>query len=147
MYTPTNKNLCFQLFFRSDANDQATPIRKAKPRSKKGMDIVSQVTNMMSSEDTWIPLTERNQYLMLGFFHDTSKLIYAENFKTLPCCPVKPDKDYLWQDINLSKESSFKKHEFTIETDNKKETFILQRCHCGGVKVIFVLFVTNKSFF
>lgn len=110
------------------------------------MDIVSKTTELMGDESCWVPLTDRKQYLYLGFFHDTTKLLFVKDYKALPCCPVKPDQDYLWQDIYLSKKSSFQKHQLIIQKDNKEEKFVLQRCHCGGVKVAILKFEANHSF-
>lgn len=92
----------------------------------------------MQEKDLWIPLHERKQYEMLGFHHDNSKLLFVPDYTKLNCFPRhQPRPDYLCEDINLTKSSSFQKKEFTLGKDNDdKSEFILQRTHCAGVKVI-----------
>ena len=114
-------------------NETAAKETKPKPRSKKGEDVVSRVTELMKNEDTWIPLEDRKQYQFLGFAHDATRLLFVAGYSKLPCAPTKPHPDYLWGDIQLSKASTFPKVEFTVAKNGTK--FILRRCHCAGVKV------------
>lgn len=96
---------------------------------------MSRSINLMKDENNWQPFENRRQYQMLGFHHDTTKLLYVADYKKLPCCPVKPKPDYIWDDVNLSKGSSFKKHEFSTGNEDDQSNFVLFRCHCAGVKV------------
>ena len=89
----------------------------------------------MQNKDLWIPLESREQYHFLGFHHDTTKLLYVEDYSKLSGCPLNPSPHFLWNDINLSKASSFKNHEFTLKTEDNDSKFILRRSHCAGVKV------------
>lgn len=63
----------------------------------------------MANPEDWINLTTKEQYEFLGFFHDTSKLLFIEDQTLLPSCPIKPGADYIYQDINLSKGSALDK--------------------------------------
>ena len=81
-------------------------------------------------------LHKRSQFEMLGFFHDTDKLIYAEDISMLKSRPKLPELmyHYLWNDINLTKDSSFPERSFKM----KDVEFILRTARCNGVKVSIV---------
>jgi hypothetical protein len=92
----------------------------------------------MKQPDSWIPITERSQYTMLGFKHKTENLLYVEDYRNLKCCPKNEAPDYLWADINLSKGPAFPKVTFSLgEHRSKDPEFVLWRAHCNGVKVGF----------
>ena len=108
-----------------------------KPQSRKGNDIVSQTIRLMKDEQCWTPLLEKKQYEMLGFYHDTTKLLFVEDFTKPKCCPAKPNLNYIWNDVNLSKGLGFKPLEFGIGNSRAENLeFVLYRNHCNGVKVV-----------
>lgn len=100
--------------------------------------MVSRTIKMLEAgESSWIKLERKDQYELLGFHHDTSKLLYVENYSNLKCCPDQWSlPDFLWQDINLSKQSGFPKSTFTLGEDQPNQpTFVMFRSRCNGVKV------------
>jgi hypothetical protein len=97
---------------------------------------------MKTGNDAWVKLTEKVQYTMLGFHHDTEKLLFVEDYRKLKCCPINPNPNYLWKDIHLSKGSSFELKEFTLFKSSihygpqENPKYVLRRAHCVGVKVL-----------
>jgi hypothetical protein len=90
-------------------------LNKTKARPKQGQNILSRTIKLMKTgNDAWVKLTEKVQYTMLGFHHDTEKLLFVEDYRKLKCCPINPNPNYLWKDIHLSKGSSFELKEFTL---------------------------------
>lgn len=96
-----------------------------------------------SGPSTWIILERKEQYELLGFHHDTSKLLYVKDYTELKGCPAKPLKDYLWDDINLSKKQGFPIFKFQFKeneamasnSDESSEcTMSMYRSRCSGVK-------------
>lgn len=96
---------------------------------------------MEIGESVWCKLEQRDQFELLGFYHDVSKLLYVEDYTKLKCCPDEsPLPDFLWDDNNLSKQSSFPKLNFTLGEDNADRTkFVMFRSRCNGVKVLITL--------
>ncbi len=92
----------------------------------------------MRKKEDWITMESQLQYFLLGFHHDTTKLLYVENITTLPCYPTKVSRpDYIWKDINLTKSSTFGQLPFTLGHDHEDKTdYVLRRGKCNGVKVI-----------
>ncbi len=73
-----------------------------------------------------------SQYTLLGYHHNTTQLLYVEDITKLSTYPTQGHQpDYLWEDIDLAKRSSFDKKE--IEINGK--SFVLWRSQCHGVKV------------
>lgn len=90
----------------------------------------------------WILVEERRQYEMLGFFHDPSKLLFVEDCSKLIAYPLhQPRPDFMLEDINLTKCSSFPKKDLKI---GEKE-LVFHRAHCAGVKVKNVFFVLTSK--
>lgn len=97
---------------------------------------MSKVIQLLGDKNFWIPLEEKKQYEMLGFHHDTSKLLYIEDFTKLKCCPHPIVPDYIWKDNNLPKHSSGGARDFTLGDRNPdKSVYVLRSSHCAGVKV------------
>ena len=89
----------------------------------------------MMKHNRIVQLESKDQYELLGFLHDTSKLLFVEDYSKEVGCPKhKPSAKFLWNDISLSKDSTFP--ERNIELENEK--FILKRGRCGGVKVAYL---------
>ena len=106
------------------------------------MDVLSRTIQLLKDgNDAWVELSEKAQYTMLGFHHDTQKLLFVKDYKKLKCCPLNPDPDYLWKDIHLSKGPSFKAKQFTLLKTSvhygpqENPAYVLRRAHCFGVKV------------
>lgn len=100
------------------------------------MDIVGQTVMLMKKPESWIALTQKSHYTMLGFNHETENLLYAEDYTKLKCCPNDQAPDYLWADKNLSKGPAFPKKTFGLgKHRTKNPEFVLWRAHCSGVKV------------
>ena len=77
---------------------------------------------------------------MLGFNHDTENLLHVEDYTSLKCCPKNQDPDYLWTDINLSKDPAFPKLKFGLGKQHSKDVeYLLFRAHCNGVKVDYII--------
>jgi len=133
------------LIFYSSVEEPTSSGKKSRSRGKKGLDIMSKVIQLLSDKNSWIPLEEKKQYEMLGFHHDTSKLLYIEDFTKLKCCPHPIVPDYIWKDTNLTKHSSGGVRNFTLGENNPdKSVYVLRNSHCAGVKV---LFSTSLNFF
>ncbi len=82
---------------------------------------------------SWTEITDQKQFQMLGFYHDTEKLLYVEDYTKLKWNPaVNPHPNFLWEDINLSKGSSF--GEKTIKLGNG-DSYTLIRNPCAGDQV------------
>lgn len=109
---------------------------------------MGRVEKLLKDETSWVPLERRNQYIMLGFYHDTSKLLYTNDFTTLKLCPMlKPKPDYLWEDIHLSKQSSCPNAILKIQLPDASspstQSFVVLRSRCAGVKVLVLIFNYN----
>lgn len=129
-----------------------TPKRK---RKRKCDQVTSRIVTMMNDgPKTWIQLERKEQYEMLEFHHDSRKLLYVKDYTLLKGCPIKPKKDYLWEDINLSKKQSFPVFKFQFK-DNQSEsssstessecTILMYRAPCNGVKVNMIKFVKTTN--
>lgn len=77
-------------------------------------------------------MENNNQYILLGYHHNTTKLLFVQNITKLNTYPTQGHQpDYLWEDIDLAKRSSFDKKEIEVNG----EFFVLWRAQCHGVKV------------
>ena len=114
----------------------------AKPRAKKKNVMIQKVINLLEDPESWCNLEKRSQYAMLGFNHDTSYLLYTEDYTKLKLCPtVYPQPDYLWEDIHLTKRSGFPRAPVKIVDDlASKKQMIVYRARCAGVKVTYFLY-------
>ncbi len=106
---------------------------------------MGRVEKLMKDEASWVKLERRNQYIMLGFYHDTSKLLYTNDYTALKLCPMlKPKPDYLWEDIHLSKQNSCPNSTLKIQLPDDSsppaQNFVVLQSRCAGVKVLFFLF-------
>ena len=64
-------------------------IIKNLDQDKKGQDVFNRIKKLLTIEnDTWVPLKEIVQYTMLGYHHDTEKLLYVENYKNSHAVPL-----------------------------------------------------------
>lgn len=99
--------------------------------------MLSKVVTRIENKQT-VPLEKRSQYEMLGYYHDTEKLIYVENIAVLKNRPKQVEQmyHYLWKDINLTKGRSFPERYFKIDGVD----FILKTSPCNGVKVENIAF-------
>jgi hypothetical protein len=105
--------------------------KKTRSRPKNGNDLVSQVISLLEDDSMWILVEERRHYEMLGFFHDSSKLLFVEECSKLIAYPLhEPRPDFMWEDITLTECSSFAKKNLKI---GEKE--LVLHTHCAGVKV------------
>jgi len=112
-------------------------VKNVQPRAKKGEDLPSKVIKLMRKKEDWINMESQLQYLLLGFHHDTTGLLYVEDIQKLACYPKKVFRpDYIWTDINLTKTSTFSQLPFTLGQDHEDKTeYVLRRGKCNGVKV------------
>jgi hypothetical protein len=107
---------------------------------------------MKTGNDAWVELTEKVQYMMLGFHHDNEKLLFVEDYRKLKSCPINHNPDYFWKHIHLSKGFSFKLKDFTFlatsihngPTVNPK--YVLRRAHRIRVKVFKITILHLKAF-
>lgn len=106
------------------------------------------VKMMSAGPETWMKLERKEQYEMLGYHHDSTKLLFVEDYTLLKECQINPKRDYLWEDINLSKKQSFPVFQFQVEenqseasssTDSAECTILMRRSFCNGVKVGFLI--------
>lgn len=91
----------------------------------------------MKKKEEWVELERRDQYTMLGYYHDTSKLLHTRDYTKLKLNPTAESApDFLWHDINLTKKSSAPPITFTLEDDppNNRE-YVIVKARCAGVKV------------
>jgi len=98
--------------------------------------MASRAINLLKDgEDYRQPLVTRDQFEFLGYHHDPQKLLYTEDYTQLKLNPTSESKpNFIWDDNHLSKSSAFPSKEFQVE----KQTFVLHRAQCKGVKVHFV---------
>lgn len=107
-----------------------------KQRAKKKNVMIQKVITQLEDPESWCKLEKRSQYAMLGFYHDTSHLLFTEDYTKLKLCPtVYPQPDYLWEDIHLTKKSGFPRATVKIGCDSSE--MIVYRARCAGVKVAF----------
>jgi hypothetical protein len=107
----TNNN-SFPLI-RSDENLTETPQKTRKRHCDQN---TSRIVKMMSAgPKTWIKLERNEQFEMLGYHHDSTKLLFVEDYTLPKGYPIKPKRDYLWEDINLSKKQSFPVFQFQVK--------------------------------
>lgn len=91
----------------------------------------SRIIKLMSQPESWIPLTNKEQYEFVGYYHDTDRLLFIQDQTKLKSCPSKPSSDFIYQDVNLSKGQAFLP--FTFEVGGVK--FVCRRAPCAGVMV------------
>lgn len=98
---------------------------------------MSRIIKQMKKPDEWIELERRDQYTMLGYNHDTSKLLHITDYSQLKQNPTAESApDFLWHDINLTKKQGAPPTKFTLGNDHpNKEEFVILKAHCAGVKV------------
>ena len=93
---------------------------------------MSQVIRLLEDDSMWKFVKERRQYEMLGFFHDPSKLLFVEDCSKLIAYPLHEARpDFMWEEINLTKCSSFPKKDLKIG----EEELVLHRAQYAGVNV------------
>ena len=122
------------MIFYDRTEDSAASNRTTKKRQTKEDSLYRRTVKMMHDNEC-DPLESKEQYELLGFHHDTSKLLYVQDLSQLPGCPIVPVRDFLWNDISLSKDSGFPQK--TFRNDEGQE-FVLRRARCNGVKVCFI---------
>jgi hypothetical protein len=73
IFWTTNINVVvFVIYYRSE--EKGVFSKKTEQEKKKGQDIFSRTIELMKTgNDAWVELTEKVQYMMLGFHHDTEK--------------------------------------------------------------------------
>lgn len=97
--------------------------------------VATSILLLEAGPDSWTEITDPKQFQMLGFYHDTEKLLYVEDYTKLKWNPtVNPHPDFLWEDINLSKGSAFPEKKIKIG-EGDKNTFVLMRNPCAGIQV------------
>lgn len=111
--------------------------------------MTSRIVKMMSAgPKTWIKLERNEQFEMLGYHHDSTKLLFVEDYTLLKGYPIKPKRDYLWENINLSKKQSFPVFQFQVKenqseasssTESAECTILMRRSFCNGVNVGFLI--------
>ena len=119
------------LFIYRSEQKEPTPVKKR--RSKRTNMVATSTRLLEDGPKSWTEITDQKQFQMLGFYHDTEKLLYVEDYTKLKWNPaVNPHPNFLWEDINLSKGSSF--GEKTIKLGNG-DSYTLIRNPCAGVQV------------
>ena len=125
---------CMILTFRW--NEPSPVDKEAQPRGSRtsGNDLLSQVKKKMAENHT-VTLERRSQYEFLGAHHDSTKLIHVPDISLLKSAPkdISKARDFLWNDINFTKDSTFPKKQFKL----KGVSYNLKRARCNGVKVRF----------
>lgn len=101
-------------------------------RARNGEGICNKVEILLKDPSKWCSIDNREQYTFLGFFHDTTKLLYVNDVTTMKQS-TSSNLEFLWKDIHLSKGSSFPKKTITI--GDKK--YWISRSPCNGVKVMY----------
>lgn len=115
-----------------------------QPKRKKTADsqnTLDKVKALLKDDSSWITLERRDQYAMLGYSHDTSKILYTADYTSLKLCPAESE-DHLWKDIQLSKESSSPKSTVTVDLKDasgevKATRLEVWKSRCAGVQVYF----------
>ena len=75
----------------------------------------------MKKKDSWITITDKFQYTLLGFSHDTNKnQLYVEDYIVV-ALPKNQDTNYIRTDINLTKVSAFPKVKFGLVKHHSKD--------------------------
>jgi len=119
-------------------NEYSPVDNEAQPRGSRtsGNDLLSQVKKEMTENHT-VTLERRSQYEFLDAHHNSTKLIHVPNISLLKSAPkdISKARDFLWNDINFSKDSTFPKKQFKF----KGVSYDLKRARCNGVKVRFFL--------
>ena len=106
------------------------------------------IRKLEGNESSWCILEFKKQYELLGYYHETTKLLYVQDYSKLKCAPEDGSiANFLWEDINLTKGSSFAIHRFTLGEDHPDKTvFLMHRAPCKGVKVTIKTYFFSKFF-
>ena len=114
-----------------DDTDMDCTIRK---RKGKGCHLLPLVKKLFEAKENWKEITDKEDYQFLGTFSFPSQnmLWYAEDITKLPHY-VASDPDFLWSDVQFSKQSSTKQL-IEVEQDGKIEKLWFHRAQCKGVK-------------
>jgi len=110
---------------------------------------LDKVRALLKDESSWINLERRDQYAMLGYNHDTSKILYTADYTSLKLCPTESE-DHLWKDIQLSKESSSPKATVTVNLkdssgEEKATRLEVWKSRWAGVQVPFLLISSPRD--
>ena len=107
------------------------PIKK---RKGKGHYLLPLVKKLLQSKENWRSLKDKESYQYLGTFPSPSQnfLWYVDDLTNLSHF-TESDPDFMWSDIQFSKQSSTKQV-ITVDVGKGEENFIFHRSQCRGVK-------------
>eukprot|EP00112_Aurelia_sp_Birch-Aquarium-sp1_P022077 Seg6109.1 transcript_id=Seg6109.1/GoldUCD/mRNA.D3Y31 product="hypothetical protein" protein_id=Seg6109.1/GoldUCD/D3Y31 len=127
------------LFPRVEPKDSL--LSKPKPKctgksTSKNVQVLPRLKRMLEDSNRWIKIEKKEQYMFLGFEHDTSQLLYAEDSREAPGRPIARNQDhFLWTDINLSKGQSHPLVKAKVTISEKETEVVVKKSPCNGVKV------------
>ncbi len=134
---PSVQGALSQVNAQSTSSLNPTPARKG--RLGKGGRIVDRVSELLSDETKWTPISSREDYHYPGIFPDVSHqcLLYCPDVSSLSSNAASPiPDDFMWRDIQLSKGKTNGPRvvTFTVGTESKKVRMNYRMAPCGGVK-------------
>ena len=98
-------NLANILYCHTYNTEDETEIKEFKEPQKEAEKEKIELAGMFNDLTTWYPLETSQQYTMLVFHNDTSKLLYyIKDYSTMKQCP-NSKSECLWKHLHLSKES------------------------------------------
>ena len=103
-------------------------------RKGKGCHLLPLVKRLLQCKENWRSVTDKESYQYLGTFPSPSQnfLWYVDDLTKLPNY-TESDPDFMWSDIQFSKQSSTKQL-ITVDVGSGEERFIFQKSQCRGVK-------------
>ena len=108
-----------------------------KPSGTKYKHAQPQVENMLLLPPEEI--ISKDQYQLLGFYHECNRLLYAENPENIPGYPGDGNFDFMFDDLNLSRAQSnppIKKSVMVLSQNGVMENtdLLFTKNSCAGVK-------------
>ena len=105
-----------------------------KKRKGKGHHLLPLVKKLLQSKENWRTLKDKESYQYLGIFPSPSQnfLWYVDDLTNLSHF-TESDPDFMWSDIQFSKQSSTKQV-ITVDIGKGEENLIFHRSQCRGVK-------------
>ena len=120
----------------SDHRDDDMHDMSFRKRKGRGCHLLPLVRKLLESKENWRSIEDKENYQFLGTFSSPSQSIlwYIEDIAKLPHY-TPSDSDFLWSDIQFSKNSSTKQLiEVKTDLDRGVKKLWFHRAQCKGVK-------------
>lgn len=115
-----------------DVKKTSSQRNKAKTNSR-GIHFLPKIKNMLKEKSRWVEINSKEDYEFPGFSKDNGKVLFTENFKTLPFA-AKNRMHFISEDNQLTTRGSQTK-KLKTEVDGVETEVFVKRGPCEGVKI------------